>query len=73
MLADVISYWKMTSFMALDGVMSFLGLKDITNTRKQMRRCLSICGSSPVRWRKVGRSSNVFSCLLCVRIKIVQL
>ena len=46
MLADVICYWKMTSFMALDGVASFLRLKDVTNTCKQMRRSLSIGGSS---------------------------
>ena len=32
MLADVICYWKMMSFMALDGVTSFLRLKDVTNT-----------------------------------------
>ena len=56
MLADVICYWKMTSFMALDGVTSFLSLKDVTNIRKRMRRSLSIGGSPPVRWRKVGRS-----------------
>ena len=35
-LADVISCWKMTSFMALDGVTSFLRLNDVTNTRKRM-------------------------------------
>ena len=29
MIADVICYWKMTSFMALDGVTSFLRLKDV--------------------------------------------
>ena len=56
MLADVICYWKMTSFMALDGVTSFLRLKDVTNTCKHMRRSLSMCGSSSVQWRKVGRS-----------------
>ena len=56
MLADVICYWKMTSFMALDSVTSFLQLKDGTNTRKQMRRSVSICGSSSVQWRKVGKS-----------------
>ena len=28
MLADVICYWKMTSFMTLDGVTSFLRTKD---------------------------------------------
>ena len=32
MIADVICYWKMTSFMALDSVTSFLRLKDVTNT-----------------------------------------
>ena len=35
MLAEVIFCWKMTSFMALDGVMSFSCLKDVPNTRKQ--------------------------------------
>ena len=56
MLADVICYWKMKSFMALDGVTMFLRLKDVTNTRKGMQHSLSICGSSSVQWRKVGRS-----------------
>ena len=39
---------KMTSFMALDGVTSFLRLKDVTNTCKRMRRGLSISGSSSI-------------------------
>ena len=56
MLADVICNWKMTSFMTLDGVTSYLHLKDVTNTCKRMRRSLSIGGSSSVQWRKVGRS-----------------
>ena len=56
MLADVICYWKMMSFMALDGVISFLRLKDVTNTTKRMRRSLSIGGSSSVQWWKAGRS-----------------
>ena len=56
MLADVICYWKMTSFMTLDGVTSFLRLKDVTNTCKRMRRSLSNGGSSSVQWRKVGSS-----------------
>ena len=34
MLADVICYLKMTSFMVLDGVTSFLRLKDVINTCK---------------------------------------
>ena len=55
-LADVICYWKMMSFMPLDGVTVFLSLKDVTNTRKQVRRSLSIGGSPSVQWRKVGRS-----------------
>ena len=56
MLADVICYAKMTSFMTLDGVTSFLRLENVTNTCKRMRRSLSIGGSSSVQWRKVGRS-----------------
>ena len=56
MLADVICYCKMTSFMALDGVTPFLHLKYVTNTCKRiMRRSLSIGGSFSVQWRKVGR------------------
>ena len=46
LIADVIRYWKMTSFMALDGVTSFLRLKDVKKTCKRMRRGLSIGGSS---------------------------
>ena len=56
MLADVICYWKKTSFMTLDGVTLFLRLKDVTNTCKRMRRSLSIGRSSSVHGRKVGRS-----------------
>ena len=48
MLADVICNRKMTTFMALDGVTSFLRLKDITNTGKRMRHSLSIGGSFSV-------------------------
>ena len=33
MLADVICYWKMTSFMTLDGVTSFLRLKNGTKLK----------------------------------------
>ena len=57
MIADVICYRKkMTSFMALDGVTSFLRLKDVTNECKRMRRSLSIGGSFSVLKRKVGKS-----------------
>ena len=43
----------MTSFMALDGVTSFLRLPDVTITCKRTRRSLNIGGSSSVQWRKV--------------------
>ena len=56
MLADVICYWKMTSFVTLDSVTSFLRSKDVTNTCKCMRRSLSIGESSLVQWRRGGRS-----------------
>ena len=56
MLADVICYQKITLSMTLDGVTSFLRLKDVTNTCKLMRRSLSIGKSSSVQWRKVGRN-----------------
>ena len=62
--------------MALDGVMSFLRLKDVTITCKRMWRSLNIGGSSFVQWRKVGRSWRLRMCfrrLLCVRIEIDQL
>ena len=51
------------SFMALDGVTSFLRLKDVTNTCKCMRRSLRIGWSSSVAmaesWKKL-KTSNVF-------------
>ena len=62
--------------MALDGVTSFLRLKDVTITCKRMWCSLSIGGSSSVQWRKVGRSWRLRMCfrrLLCVRIEIDQL
>ena len=46
MIADVICYWENASLIALDGVTSFLRLKDVTNTCKRVRRGLSIGGSS---------------------------
>ena len=75
-MCDSWRHWKMTSFMSLDGVTSFLRLKDVTITCKCMRRSLRICGSSSVQWRKVGRSRILRMCfrrLLCVRIEIDQL
>ena len=75
-MCDSWRHWKMTSLMALDGVTSFLRMKDITITCKCMRHSLSIGGSSSVQWRKVGRSWRLRMCfrrLLCVRIEIDQL
>ena len=64
MIADVICYWKMTSFMALGGVTSFLRLKDVTNKCKRMRRGLSIGGeffsAKAESWNKL-KTSNLFS------------
>ena len=62
--------------MVLDGVTSFLRLKDVTITCKRMRRSLSIGGSSSAQWRKVGRSWILRMCFrrfLSVRIEIDQL
>ena len=55
MLAEVICCWKMMSFMALDGVMSFLRLKDVPNIHKRRGRSLSFGGSSSVQWWRVRR------------------
>ena len=54
----------MTSFMALDGVTSFLHLKDVTITWKCMRRSLGIWreffSAMAESWKKL-KTSNVFS------------
>ena len=55
----------MTSFMALDGVMSFLCLKDVTITCKCMRRSLSIGGSSSVHGGKLEEAED-FECVFVV-------
>ena len=55
----------MTSFMALDGVTSFLRLKDVTITCKRMRRSLTIGGTSSVQWRKLEEAED-FECVLVV-------
>ena len=75
-MCDSWRHWKMTSFMALDGVTSFLRLIDVTISCKRMRRSLSIGGSSSVQWRKVGRRWRLRMCfrrLLFVRIERDQL
>ena len=44
--------------MALDGVTSFLRLKDVTNSSKRMRRGLSIDGSSSVQEKQNQNGKN---------------
>ena len=51
--------------MALDGVTSFLHLKDVTNTYTHIWRSLTICESSSVQWRNVGRAED-FKCVFAV-------
>ena len=65
MLADVIRYWKMPSYMALDCVASFLRWKDVTNTCKRMRRSPSIGGSSSVQWGKFEKAED-FKCVFAI-------
>ena len=55
-LADGICFCKMTLVMALDGVTSFSGWKDVTNVCKPMRLSPTIGGISSAQWRQVGRS-----------------
>ena len=75
-MCDSWRHWKMMSFMALDGVTSFLRLKNVTISCKRMRRSQRIGGSSSVQCRKVVRRWRLRMCfrrLLCVRIEINQL
>ena len=65
MLADVIYYSKMTSFMVLDGVMLLLLLKGVTIVHKRMQRSLRIGGSSLVQLRKVEEAEG-FKCVFIV-------
>ena len=55
----------MTSFMALDGVTSFLCLKDITNTRKRMRHSPSIEGILQCNGQKMEEAED-FKCVFIV-------
>ena len=62
--------------MTLDGVTSFVRLKDVTNTCKCMRHSPAIGGNYSVQWWKVGRSWRLQMCfprLFSVRIEIDQL
>ena len=51
--------------MALDGVTSFLLLKDVTITCKRMGHSLSIDGSSSVKGVKFGEAED-FECIFIV-------
>ena len=76
-MCDSWRHWKMTSFMALDGVTSFfLRMKGATIRCNHIWHSLSIGGSSSVQWRNVRRSWRLRMCFrrsLCVRIEIDQL
>ena len=55
----------MTSFMALEGVASFLRLKDVTITCKRMQSSLCIGGSSSVQGGKLEEAED-FECVFVV-------
>ena len=55
----------MTSFMALDGVTSFLRLKDVTITCNCMRRSLSIGGVLQCNGGKLEEAED-FECVFVV-------
>ena len=64
MLADIICYWKMTSFMALDGEASFLRLKDVTNTCKYWQEFFSAMALVE-NWKKLKTSNVILSFIVC--------
>ena len=55
----------MTSFMALDGVTSFLRLKDVNFTCKRMRRSLSIGGILQCNGEKLIEADD-FECVFVI-------
>ena len=62
--------------MALDGVTSFLRLKDVANTCKCMRRGLSIGGSSSVqrhRYHTEFLDADIFRLVFSRGINILKL
>ena len=74
-LADINCYCKMTSIVALDGVTSFLRLKDVTYSCKRMRHSPTIGRISSFNGGKLEEAED-FKCVFvvyCVRIEIDQL
>ena len=69
MLVDVIYYCKIMSVMALDGVMSFLRLKDVTNTSKRMQHSPTTCGNSSVQWRMFEEADSIYVFVVCCVLK----
>ena len=65
MLVDVICYWKMTSVMTLDGVTSFLRLKDVT---KHVNVCDVVLVLAGVLQCNGGKSEETedFKCVFIV-------
>ena len=72
-LTDVNRHGKMTSVMALDGVNSFWGLKDVSNTCKRMRNSPTVAGFLQCNGGKLEEAGE-FKCFLFlflyVRIEI---
>ena len=59
----------MTSFMVLDGVMSYLCLKDVTNTCKRVRHSPTILAGviqyNGESWKKLKTSDVFWSFIVC--------
>ena len=55
----------MTSIVALEGVASFLRLKDITNTCKPIQHSPTIGGISSVQWGKLEEAED-FKCVFVI-------
>ena len=65
MLADVICNLKMTSFMVLDNVTSFLRMKDVTNINKRMQHSPTIGGNFQCNSGKLKEADN-YKCVFVV-------
>ena len=64
-LGDVICYCKMTSVMALDGVTSFIRLKDVTSTCNRIRHSSTIGRNLSVQMAKLEEAED-FKCVFVV-------
>ena len=65
MLSDDICYCKMKSVMALDGITSFLHLKDVTDSSKHMRHSPILAGILQCNVIKLEEAED-FKCVFIV-------